>query len=169
MDSCIFKQLLLVTKGKANKPAYETRMTTARVCNFIGDALLRCIVHYVPMLAIKDIANTFPICNPLLSYLLPTKFLVANSAGGKDDDIAESPATLLASLSSMDAEKITENTSVTSFGLDSLGGGWFPQSYLVMFPLCFIPATRYKNQLKLRFNIQVSQIELLGSMTIGMP
>ena len=37
-----------------------------------------------------------------------------------------------------------------------------------MSPLCFIPATRYSNQLKSRFSIQVSQIELLGSMTIGM-
>jgi hypothetical protein len=30
-----------------------------------------------------------------------------------------------------------------------------------------LPATRYSNQLKSRLGIQVSQIELLGSMTIG--
>ncbi|KIJ63914.1 hypothetical protein HYDPIDRAFT_29257 [Hydnomerulius pinastri MD-312] len=42
-----------------------------------------------------------------------------------------------------------QHALITSFGLDSLG------------------ATRYSNQLKARFIIQVSQIELLGSMIIG--
>jgi len=75
------------------------------------------------MLAISDVPDTFPVCEPLLySHLLPTKFLVANSAGGKDGNVAESPATLLATLLSMDVEQITDNALVTSFGLDSLGG-----------------------------------------------
>ncbi|KAG6333238.1 hypothetical protein ID866_5853, partial [Astraeus odoratus] len=149
-DSGIFKRLVLSTKGKANTAQLtKTGMTTAQVCNFIGDSLIRRIAHYVPMLAISDVPDAFPVCEPLLySHLLPTKFLVANSAGGKDGDIAESPATLLAGLLNMDVDQITENALITSFGLDSLG------------------ATRYSNQLKARFNIQVSQIELLGSMTI---
>ena len=123
-DSGIFKRLVLATKGKANTTQLtKTGMTTAQVCNFIGDSLVRRIAHYVPMLGINDVPDTFPICEPLLySHLLQTKFLVANNAGGKDGDIAESPATLLASLLSMDVEQITENALVTSFGLDSLGG-----------------------------------------------
>ncbi|KAI6142295.1 putative nonribosomal peptide synthetase [Pisolithus thermaeus] len=150
-DSGIFKRLVLATKGKANTAQLtKTGMTTAQVCNFIGDCLIRRIAHYVPMLAISDVPNTFQSCEPLLyNHLLPTKFLVANSAGGSGNDAAESPATLLAALLSMDVEQITDNALITSFGLDSLG------------------ATRYSNQLKARFNIQVSQIELLGSMTIA--
>lgn len=129
----------------------KTGMTTAQVCNFIGDSLVRRITHYVPMLAISDVPDTFPSCEPLLcSHLLPTKFLVANSAGGNGSDVMESPATLLAALLSMDVEQIMDNALITSFGLDSFG------------------ATRYSNQLQARLNIQVSQIELLGSMTIAM-
>ncbi|KAI6009612.1 putative nonribosomal peptide synthetase [Pisolithus orientalis] len=151
-DSGIFKRLVLATKGKANTAQLtKTGMTTAQVCNFIGDSLVRRITHYVPMLAISDVPDTFPSCEPLLySHLLPKKFLVANSAGGNGSDVVESPATLLAALLSMDIEQIMDNALITSFGLDSLG------------------ATRYSNQLQARFNIQVSQIELLGSMTIAM-
>lgn len=151
-DSGIFKRLVLATKGKANTAQLtKTGMTTAQVCNFIDDSLVRRITHYVPMLAISDVPDTFPSCEPLLcSHLLPTKFLVANSAGGNGSDVVESPATLLAALLSMDVEQIMDNALITSFGLDSLG------------------ATRYSNQLQPRLNIQVSQIELLGSMTIAM-
>ncbi|KAF9241407.1 putative nonribosomal peptide synthetase [Melanogaster broomeanus] len=144
-DSGIFKRLVLSSKGRANTAQLtKTGMTTAQVCNFIGDSLIRKIPHYVPILAINDVPATFPACEPLLyGHLLPTQFLVAKSTGGKDGDVAESPATLLAALLAM------ENALITSFGLDSLG------------------ATRYSNQLKARLDIQVSQIELLGSMTIG--
>ena len=74
------------------------------------------------MLAINDVPDTLPVCEPLYSHLLPTKFLVANSAGGKDGNVAESPITLLATLLSMDVEQITDNALVTSSGLDSPGG-----------------------------------------------
>ena len=123
-DLGIFKRLVLSTKGKANTAQLtKTGMTTAQVCNFIGNSLVRCIAHYVPMLAISDVLDTFPACEPLLySHLLPTKFLVANSAGGKDNNVAESPATLLAALLSMGVKQITDNALVTSFSLDSLGG-----------------------------------------------
>ncbi|KIJ63457.1 polyketide synthetase [Hydnomerulius pinastri MD-312] len=151
-DSGIFKRLVLATKGKANTAQLtKTGMTTAQVCNFIGDSLIRRVAHYVPMLAISDVPTTFPSSEPLLcGHLLPNQFLVADIAGGKNSDVAESPATLLATLLSMDVEQITDNALITSFGLDSLG------------------ATRYSNQLKARLNVQVSQIELLGSMTIGL-
>ncbi|KIK92693.1 hypothetical protein PAXRUDRAFT_146735 [Paxillus rubicundulus Ve08.2h10] len=150
-DSGIFKRLVLATKGRANTSQLtKTGMTTAQVCNFIGDSLIRKIAHYVPMLAISDVPATFPACEPLLyGHLLPSQFLVANQAGGKDGAIAESPAILLAALLGMEVEQISDNALITSFGLDSLG------------------ATRYSNQLKARLGIQVSQIELLGSMTIG--
>ncbi|KAH7927995.1 putative nonribosomal peptide synthetase [Leucogyrophana mollusca] len=149
-DSGIFKRLVLSTKGKANTAQLtKTGMTTAQVCNFIGDSLIRRIAHYVPMLSIGDVPDTFPVCEPLLyGHLLPAKFILANNNCDKDGDTTESPATLLASILGMDADQINANALITSFGLDSLG------------------ATRYSNQLKARFNIQVSQIELLGSMTI---
>ncbi|KAG6375737.1 hypothetical protein JVT61DRAFT_2583 [Boletus reticuloceps] len=125
-------------------------MTTAQVCNFIGDSLIRKIAHYVPMLTIDDVPETFPACEPLLyGHLLPKKYLSATGAGGNEGSSAESPASLLAALLGMDVEQISDNALITSFGLDSLG------------------ATRYSNQLKSRLGIQVSQIELLGTMTIG--
>ncbi|KAH7909125.1 putative nonribosomal peptide synthetase [Hygrophoropsis aurantiaca] len=150
-DSGIFKRLVLSTKGKANTTQLtKTGMTTAQVCNFIGDSLIRRVKHYVPMLAIGDVPDTFPACEPLLyGHLLRTKSLMTNNTTGKDGGAEESPVTLLASLLSMNSDQITDNALITSFGLDSLG------------------ATRYSNLLKARFNIQVSQIELLGSMTIS--
>ncbi|KAH7918142.1 ketoacyl-synt-domain-containing protein, partial [Leucogyrophana mollusca] len=60
-DSGIFKRLVLSSKGKANTAQLtKTGMTTAQVCNFIGDSLIRRIAHYVPMLAIGDVPATFP-------------------------------------------------------------------------------------------------------------
>lgn len=123
-DSGIFKRLVLSTKGKANTDQLtKTGMTTAQVCNFIGDCLIRRIAHYVPMLAIGDVPDTFSTCEPALyNHLLPTKFLVAQNVGGQDGGMRESPATLLAALLRMDTEQITDNALITSFGLDSLGG-----------------------------------------------
>lgn len=123
-DSGIFKRLVLATKGKANTAQLtKTGMTTAQVCNFIGDSLIRKIAHYVPMLAINDVPETFPTCEPLLyGHLLPKQYLSAAGAGGNEGSDAESPASLLASLLGMDVEQISGNALITSFGLDSLGG-----------------------------------------------
>jgi hypothetical protein len=123
-NSGIFKRLVLASKGKANTAQLtKTGMTTAQVCNFIGDSLIRQIVHYVPMLAINDVTETFPSCEPKpYGHLLPTQYLLANAAGGKGGNVAETPATLLATFLSMDVEQITENALITGFGLDSLGG-----------------------------------------------
>lgn len=123
-DSGIFKRLVLATKGKANTAQLtKTGMTTAQVCNFIGDSLIRKIAHYVPMLAIDDVPDTFPACEPLLyGHLLPKKYLSASGAGGNEGSSAESPASLLATLLSMDVAQISDNALITSFGLDSLGG-----------------------------------------------
>jgi len=128
--SGIFKGLVLATKGKANtaQPT-KTGMTTVQVCNFIGDSLVRKTPHYVPMLAINDVPETFPTCEPLLyGHLLPKKYLSAAGAGGSEDSNAESPASLLAALLSMEAKKISKDALITSFGLGSLGGepGDFP-------------------------------------------
>ncbi|KAI9458237.1 putative nonribosomal peptide synthetase, partial [Boletus coccyginus] len=149
-DSGIFKRLVLAKKGKANTARLtKIGMTTAQVCNFIGDSLIRKIAHYVPMLAINDAPETFPTCEPLLyGHLLPKKYLSVAGAGDNEGSNSESPASLLAALLSMEVEKISENSLITSLGLDSLG------------------AIRYSNKLKSRLGIQVSQIELLGSMTI---
>ncbi|EMD32324.1 PKS/NRPS enzyme [Gelatoporia subvermispora B] len=149
-DSGIFKRLVMATKGRANTGQLtKTGMTTAQVCNFIGDCLVRTVAHYVPMLAVQDVPDTFPTCEPLLyEHLLPSKFLNVGGQGNKGD-VGETPATLLAALLGMSADQITENALITSFGLDSLA------------------ATRFSHQLKANFKIQVSQIELLGSMTVG--
>ena len=121
----IFSKLVLATKSKANTSQLtKTGMATAQVCNFIGDSLLRRMLTRFQCLASMTFPTHTSFCESLLySHLSPTKSLVANSAGGKDSDITESPATLLASLLSMDVERITENALVTSLGLVSLGGG----------------------------------------------
>ena len=126
-DSGIFKRLVLATKGKANTAQLtKTGMTTAQVCNFIGDSLIRRIAHYVPMLAINDVPEAFPACEPLLyGHLLPKQYLSAAGTGGNEGDSAGSPTSLLATLLGMDVEQISDNALITSFGLDSLGGGLF--------------------------------------------
>ena len=123
-DSGIFKRLVLARKGKASTAQLtKTGMTTAQVCNFIGDSLIREIAHYVPMLAITAIPETFPTCEPLLyGHLLPKQYLSVSGGGDNEGNNAESPASLLAALLSMGVEQISDNTLITNFGLDSLGG-----------------------------------------------
>jgi hypothetical protein len=122
-DSGIFKRLVVASKGRANTSQLtKTGMTTAQVCNFIGDSLIRRIPHYVPMLATNDIQETFPTCEPLLySHLLSTQLLAMESRNNKEAT-AETPATLLAALVGLNADQITENAPIPSFGLDSLAG-----------------------------------------------
>lgn len=124
IDSGIFKRLVHAKGGKANTAQLmKTGMTTAQVCNFIGDSLIRKITHYVPMLAIDEALGAFPTCEPsLYRHLLRKQYLSAGGAGGSEGSDAESPASLLAALLSMDAEQISDNALITSFGLDSLGG-----------------------------------------------
>ncbi|KAG9317960.1 hypothetical protein JVU11DRAFT_12 [Chiua virens] len=149
-DSGIFKRLVHATKGKANTTQLaKMGMTTAQVFNFVGDALIRTIAHYVPMLDIDKVPETLPSCEPrLYEHLLSKQYLSRGGTGANEGSDAETPASILAALLSMDVEQISDNALITSFGLDSLG------------------ATRYSNQLRSHLGIQVSQIELLGSMTI---
>jgi hypothetical protein len=123
IDSGIFKRLVLTSMGKANTAQLiKIGMTTAQVCNFIGDCLVRKIAHYVPMLAINDVPDAFPACEPLLyGHLLP-KWYLSTGGGNEGRSGAESPVSLLAGLLSMQVEQISENVLITSFGLDSLGG-----------------------------------------------
>ncbi|KIJ16259.1 hypothetical protein PAXINDRAFT_155215 [Paxillus involutus ATCC 200175] len=150
-DSGIFKRLVLSTKGLANtQKLSQTAMTTAQVCNFIGDCLVRSMPHYVPMLAIDDVPQTFPACEPMLyHHLLPTNDLDPHASSADDQTSVDTPASLLAGLLGLEVSQITDNALITSFGLDSLG------------------ATRYSNLLKSRFGVKVSQIELLGSMSVA--
>ncbi|KAF9239971.1 hypothetical protein BU15DRAFT_74204 [Melanogaster broomeanus] len=118
---------------------------TGQACNLIRDWPIRKIGHYVPILDTNDIIGTFPACESLLfGHLLHTQFLV-NSTGGKDGNVAESPAILLAALLAMEVEQIGANVSAPASACISLGS----------------------NQLKACPGIQVSQIEPLGSMTIS--
>ncbi|KIJ60828.1 polyketide synthetase [Hydnomerulius pinastri MD-312] len=150
-DSGIFKRLVLSTRGLANtQQLSKTGMTTAQVCNFLGDCLLRSIPHYVPMLSVEDVPQTFPGCEPMLyHHLLPAKAFNLYASSADDQTSVDSPASLLAGLLGLEVSQITDNALITSFGLDSLG------------------ATRFSNLLKSRFGISVSQIELLGSMSIA--
>ena len=87
---------------------------------------MRNIAHYVPILAINDVPETFPTCEPLLySHLLPAKLLNVGGQGSKGEG-GETPATLLAALLGMSADQITENALITSLGLDSLAGQYTP-------------------------------------------
>ncbi|KAF9219105.1 putative nonribosomal peptide synthetase [Gyrodon lividus] len=150
-DSGIFKRLVLSTKGLANtQQLSRTGMTTAQVCNFIGDCLVRSMPHYVPMLAIADVPQTFSACEPMLyHHLLRTNDLNIHASSVDDQTSVDTPASLLAGLLGLEVSQITDNALITSFGLDSLA------------------ATRYSNLLKSRFGVKVSQIELLGSMSVA--
>jgi hypothetical protein len=123
-DSGIFKRLVLSTKGLANtQKLSQTAMTTAQVCNFIGDCLVRSMPHYVPMLAIDDVPQTFPACEPMLyHHLLPTNDLDPHASSADDQTSVDTPASLLAGLLGLEVSQITDNALITSFGLDSLGG-----------------------------------------------
>lgn len=147
-DTGIFKRLAISTQGRATRKLAKVGMTTAQVCNFVGDALVRQIHHYVPMLNIDAGPEVFPYCEPLLYGHLLSPLLA--SGASSDSGASVTPATLLAAIVGLHPDQITEDTAITSFGLDSLG------------------ATRYSNQLISLCQIQVSQIDLLGNMTVGM-
>jgi acyl carrier protein len=150
MDSGIFKALVRSNKGGVNTTKLSmVGMSTAQVCEFIGDSIIRRIPHYLPLLNHDDLLVAFDTCDPLLfSHLLPPQLLA--SGGSSKDENGESPATLLSGLLGLGIDQILDNALITSYGLDSLA------------------ATRFSSQLKSAFGINVSQIELLGSMTIGM-
>jgi hypothetical protein len=144
-------------------------ISTTQACNFIGDCLVRRVTHYVPMISVEDIPGLFPTYEPLLySHLLPRHLLTAEKAQGEiETDTTETPTTLLAAIVGLEPEKISGNSIITSFGLDSLGGmyGRSRCGEFVHFKLLFT-AVRFSSELKTHFNIKISQAELLGSATI---
>lgn len=121
-DAGIFKRLIQSMKGQAQvEQLAKAGISTAQACNFIGDCLSRRISHYVPMAAITNIPRFFPTCEPLLySHLLPKRPLLGEGAEGNTE--TKSPTTLLCAIVGLRPEQIDENTAVTSFGIDSLGG-----------------------------------------------
>lgn len=143
-------------------------MSTSQLCNFIGDALIRPIRHYVPILDVNSIPDALPYSEPrLYSQFLSQSLFTCDNEDSASSGAAESPASLLAALVGLSADQITENALITSFGLDSLSG---PNSWFVLIHythVIFLSATRYSKQLKSQLGIEISQIELLGSTTIG--
>jgi hypothetical protein len=119
-DAGIFKRLIQSMKGQAQvEQLAKAGISTAQACNFIGDSLSRRIAHYVPMTAITNIPRFFPTCEPLLySHLLPK----LRSEGAEGNTETNTPTTLLCAIVGLRPEQIDENTVVTSFGIDSLGG-----------------------------------------------
>ena len=121
------------------------------------------------MAAITNIPRFFPTCEPLLySHLLPKRPLLGEGAEREYRD-QKSPTTLLCAIVGLRPEQIDENTAVTSFGIDSLGGMQGPSSSGDFIHQIFLfTAARFSIELKMHFNIKISQIELLGSTTIGL-
>lgn len=119
-DAGIFKRLIQSMKGQAQvEQLAKAGISTAQACNFIGDSLSRLIFHYVPMTTIANIPRFFPTCEPLLySHLLSKRPL--EGAEGNTETL--SPTTLLCAIVGLRPEQIDENTVVTSYGIDSLGG-----------------------------------------------
>jgi thioesterase domain-containing protein len=141
----------------------------AHVCSFIGDALICQMPHYVPMLSIDAVPGVLPHCEPLLyAHLLSTRLLNEKRAAFSQLAAVITPASLLADIVGLQPDQITEDAIVKSFGLDSLGGGriilYIPSALVDI----ILTATRYSNQLIAHCEIQVSQIELLETMTVGM-
>ena len=152
-------------KGQAQvEQLAKAGISTAQACNFIGDSLSRRISHYVPMTAITNIPRFFPNCEPLLySHLLPKRPL----KGEQGDTESLTPTTLLCAIVGLRPEQIDENTVVTSYGIDSLGGMYARASDFTRLIFLFT-AVRFSIELKRHLNIKISQIELLGSTTISL-
>ncbi|KAF8800384.1 hypothetical protein BYT27DRAFT_7148677 [Phlegmacium glaucopus] len=148
-DSGMFKRLLQSSKGRSSsKMAMKIGVTTAQACDFIADSIIRQISHYVPAIAMKHVPMVFSTCEPLLyNHLLPTRFLVKQS--DNEHGTIETPASLLGQLLGLSIDQISNDVTLKDYGLDSLG------------------AIRYSKELAGHFGIKVGQLELLGSMNIG--
>lgn len=122
-DSGMFKRLVLSSKGRSSTNlASKIGMTTAKVCSFIADSLVRRIQHYVPMIPIKEVPEVFSTCEPLLyRHLLPTYFLNVATASNQSGPV-ETPLTLLCELLGLSPEQVAKNIPLRDYGLDSLGG-----------------------------------------------
>jgi len=122
MDSGIFKTLIQSTKGVVNTGKLsKVGMTTAQVCEFIGDSIVRKIPHYLPLLNHTDLLVAFDTCDSILfHHLLPPQLLTAG--GSSKDESGESPASLLSGLLGLGIDQISDNALITSYGLDSLAG-----------------------------------------------
>ena len=119
-DAGVFKRLIHSMKGQAQvEQLAKAGISTAQACNFIGDSLSRRISHYVPMTTIANMPRYFPCCEPLLySHLIPKRPL----EGGEGGNEPLSPTTLLCAIVGLRPEQIDENTAVTNYGIDSMGG-----------------------------------------------
>ncbi|KAJ3411290.1 hypothetical protein HDV05_002436 [Chytridiales sp. JEL 0842] len=150
-DSGVFKRLVSASRGRGNSAQLSRMgMTTEQVCRFIGDSLVRNVAHYVPILTMNDSPATFPACEPsLYEHLLPLDYFKSLRQASDKKSSAESPASLISDLVGLEATAISESLTLASYGLDSLG------------------ASKLSNQLKAKFGIQVSQIQLLGSTTLN--
>jgi len=96
-DPGIFKSLVQSSKGGVNMGKLsEVGMTTAQVCEFIRDSIIRRIPRYLPLLNHKDLLVTFDACDPILFYHLLPQLLAAG--GSSKDENGESPASLLSGL-----------------------------------------------------------------------
>lgn len=96
----------------------------------------------------KHVPMVFSACEPLLyNHLLPTRFLVKQT--DNERGTIETPASLLCELLGLGIDKIADDVTLKDYGLDSLG------------------AIRYSKELEGHFGIKVGQLELLGSMNIG--
>ncbi|KAF9461490.1 hypothetical protein BDZ94DRAFT_1263481 [Collybia nuda] len=149
-DSGMFKRLLMSSKGRSSsKMAMKIGVTTAQACDFIADSIIRQIPHYVPAIAIKNVPMVFSNCERLLyNHVLPTRFLVKET--DNERGTRETPASLLSELLGLAIDQISNDVTLKDYGLDSLG------------------AIRFSKELEGHFGIKVSQLELLGSMTIGL-
>jgi hypothetical protein len=104
--------------------ALKIGVTTAQTCDFIADAIIRQISHYVPAIAIKHVPVVFSACEPLLyNHLLPTRFLVKQT--DNERGTIETPASLLCELLGLSIDQISNDVTLKDYGLDSLGGSLF--------------------------------------------
>jgi hypothetical protein len=87
------------------------------------------------MIAIKDVPQLFPTCEPLLySHLLPRRLVAADKVQGRDEpNTTETPTTLLAAIVGLKPEQISESSVITRFGLDSLGGVYILEKLISSF------------------------------------
>ncbi|KAJ3033802.1 hypothetical protein HDV00_005815 [Rhizophlyctis rosea] len=150
-DSGIFKRLIVASKGRVTAHLTKMGMNTKQVCSFIGDCLIRKIPHYVPIMpgACQYVPDSFRGCEPkLYSHLLKTSLLTGGGDADGDSEAA-TPASILAPMLGLNPADLTENAPLTSFGLDSMA------------------ASQLSHTLKTKLNIVVSQIQLLGTISLA--
>ncbi|KAJ3020326.1 hypothetical protein HKX48_000987 [Thoreauomyces humboldtii] len=148
VDRGVFKRLLREKKSMKSSPLEKIGVTSDQLCEFIGDALCHKVPHYVPMMSIEHVPAAFEGCPPALYA-----HLLAGSASNSDEAMTGEEdggiRALVGRTIGMDSAEVDDHITLVAYGLDSIG------------------AVKLSNVLRDSCGIQVSQLQLLGQITVA--